>query len=291
MLPAHVELFGKIVPVKSKSCSLNGSDPEQIDPYFNLYIKTNNSCQANCDFCIYHQDPDRRFDLHKFITVIRELNQYHINKINFTGGEPTLNMGLLGSALDSIKSHLNEKPYITVNTNGFNYDELRKFNLNCISLSRHHYLDRRNREIFRTDKIPTLKQISANFDPSVLHIRCNLIKGQIDSIEEMEKFINVHAKKGIVDFSFVDLMQVNDFCKDHFVDYKKVNLDNSPKSRVRFSQSREGECSCKNFLYMTERAELVKLYSRFNEDISRCENTLVYDIDHLTMGFSGETII
>ena len=60
-----------------------------------------------------------------------------------------------------------------------------------IQLSRHHYDDVINDEIFKC-KTPTIEDIKAVVDlqthPHQIQFRCNLIKGYVDSKEEVFKF-------------------------------------------------------------------------------------------------------
>jgi len=127
----------------------------------------------------------------------------------------------------------------------------------------------------------------------IMHLRCNLIKGEIDSQEEVIKYIEAFSKSNYY-YGFVSLMKINKFCEENFVDYKELDLDHLPNSRIAYYQNREKDglkiCECKNIVHYTKDGELVKLYSRVNYITDNYENTLVYDRNVLKLGF-GDTVI
>jgi len=287
-----VDLFDIKFQVKRYSCSLNREEPIEIKPYVNFYININDVCQAQCRFCEYHTETSRRFDMEKLILVLKELKNkgLPINKLNFSGGEPTLNFEII----EEVMSHIDKGIYVTLNTNGYNFNELASSSiidrLSCISLSRHHYDDTINMKIFKA-WTPTLKDIEAFPFKEKLHLRCNLIKGFIDNQEEATIYIESLSKVGVYDYGFVSLMRINEFCEEHFVDYNTFNFDQTGRTHTCYTQERKEVCNCKNFLYYTKSGELVKMYSRVNHNIKYEANNLVYDINKLKKGFNGEVIL
>ena len=285
---AAVSLFDTTIDVKKYSCSYNKQQSEKLDPYVNLYIKTTDICQANCQFCEFHKATGKQFDLDKLKEVVQELNDrdIEINKINFTGGEPMLNPEIMEEALSIVPD-----TYITINTNGFNWGKTIELSdkITCISLSRHHYNDAINSSIFKTNT-PTLNDIEKFPDKVKLHARCNMIAGYIDCQEEAIKYIDTLADKGVMDFGFVSLMKINSFCEENFIDHSILQWGKTGRTHICYEQDRFGVCSCKNFLYYTEKGQLVKMYSRVNEDFTYEASNLVFDIDTLKQGFSGKII-
>ena len=288
-----ISLFGKDIPVRDKECSVDGRPTKEIkNPYVNIYVKPTTLCQANCKFCEYHDREKSSFDIYKFFYILNYLNRQdiRINKISFTGGEPTLYGDLLNHIVSVIREFDDEVPLV-LNTNGYNLKSINLDEFDNIALSRHHYLDAKNIEIFGTLNVPSFEDIKNFKFKDKLHLRCNLIKGYIDSQKEALDFITAFAGIGVNDFGFVSLFQINDYCKENFVDHSAIDLFHAPRTMVSYSQRREGVCSCKNYLHYTEKGELVKIYSRFNEDMTICDGTLVYEKDVLTAGFNGEVIL
>ena len=161
--------------------------------------------------------------------------------------------------------------------------------IDCIALSRHHYDDSINQEIFGTNKVPSSQEIKEVMDDEKIHFRCNLIKDYIDCQEEMITYMEKGSELGVIDFGFVSLMPLNGYCKENYIDHPDLSL--MPRTKLNYSQAESTGCNCRNFLHYTEQGRIVKLYSRNNMGYSGCESALVFDIDHLTMGFNGETIL
>jgi molybdenum cofactor biosynthesis enzyme MoaA len=282
-----MRLYGQEIPSKEYTCSFNNSSPQKIDPYCNLYIRMTDNCQANCKFCTYHSPKTPPFDFNKFEDVLKYLKEkkVKINNINFTGGEPALYFDELQKTIAMIRVNYPKSP-ITVNTNGFNLDKIHQLVVDAISLSRHHYDDKKNQEIFGTDLVPNLKDL----DLSKVHLRCNLIKGYIDSQEELIKYIDEFAKFGGWDFGFVSLMPLNVYCKKHFIDYSLLKFEETIGTKLAYFQTYPN-CSCKNFIHYTKRGELAKVYSRNNENYSGCDSSLVFNVNELKIGFNGAVLI
>jgi len=294
----YIKLFDKQIPLKNTSCLYNDEkETEELLPYTNLFIRITDNCQANCGFCEFHYNETLYFDLQKLFSVIKELKNQGIwiNKINFTGGEPMLYPDLVERIVSFVKEEKLGSQLI-INTNGINFEKLDKIKdrLTSVSLSRHHYDDEKNFEIFKTDKLITKKQIDKNNFKDIFHLRCNLIKGYIDTQEEVIKYIETFAKHNYY-FGFVSLMKINKFCEENYIDYKKLDLDNLPNSRIVYKQRRIENgikiCDCKNIVHYTNSGELVKLYSRANYVTDNYDSMLVFDKDVLKLGFSNEVII
>ncbi len=285
-----IKIFDKLIEYKDFDCSLNGGAKEKNNPYVNLFVRTNDACNANCSFCEFHKKETKEFDIYKFYYILDYLKnkKVYVNKINFTGGEPTLYWDNLVRIVKMAKNK-HPRSYLTLNTNGFNLERIEEIIsiLNSVSVSRHHYDMDKDKIIFKTNNFISNKKI-ANFpNKNKLHLRCNLIKGYIDNEIEIKKYIEFFSDLGVIDFGFVSLMLLNDFCKENFVDFKDLD--------IKFSVSKERteeliQCSCRNFLYTTEKGNMVKLYSRWLGNCNANYSTLVYDVDTLTYGFGGEKI-
>jgi pyruvate-formate lyase-activating enzyme len=292
-----IDLLGSKVPSRDLVCSFNGEPMRPVDgPYVNLYVRMTDSCQASCGFCNLHDESKTRpFDELKLMYLMEEIAKVaKIKKVAFTGGEPTLNFEEFTRTLNLVHSFDPTIP-LTLNTNGLNFRKLVDKDIHskieCLSLSRHHYDDIKNAELLGVKHNPyTLVDLRDFPNKDNLHLRCNLIKGGIDSLDEANKYISSMSELGIRDFGFVSLMQFNDFCRENFISFQDVDLDRVKNARVIRTWSKES-CICKNYLMYTDNGKIIKYYARVNGDVSDCSSTLVYDQDTLRIGFTGATII
>ena len=266
-------------------------------PQVNVYVRLQNTCNANCKFCEFCGKA-KKFDEEKFKSLLIKLllnNQLKINKLSFTGGEPTLDFDLFKRMLDFVNTH-GKDIFTVVNTNGLHLKELATLDINSVALSRHHYDDDVNTSIFQT-KVPSAEDISSYikthtemYGEDNLHVSCNLQRDYIGSSEEVKKYLEWCSNTGISDVGFVGLMNVNEYCKEQFVDYDVLRIpDKKIIQTKRFSKDdgKQITCKCANFVYAGE--NLVKFYCRYYACNNK-ESVLVYDIDEFKHGFAGENI-
>lgn len=286
-------LFGREVDIKDKACSLNGLSQENNDPYVNLYVRVTNHCQMSCPFCEFKNNKDdTKFDFYKFYYVLSEIvKKVPINKISFTGGEPTLDL-LLNRYLECAKS-ICPNSFVTINSNGYNMDKIDFRYVDSLALSRHSVSDIQLRnELFLGNSVTN--DFLAKFSKakkSKVHISCNLIKGYVDSPETMYEFISHYSSLGFHDFGFVSLMDVNEYCTDRFVDFSSVNIESMPHTIKSRSYNFESSCRCANYLCYTDDGEVNQLYARYYCDRKKSQPCLVYDINCLKQGFTGDVIV
>lgn len=302
-----VKIFGKNIPVRKTGCKNFLSDKPNCYrvPRVNLFIQTTNICNANCPFCIYHNNERQIFDVKKLEEVMREIvnPNYDIGKLNFTGGEPTLNSSLYSEISDVIRKNINyeRKPEVTVNTNGYNLEVILKEQdiLDCIGLSRHHYNDDKNYEIFKTYKVPSkedISQFAQNLsNKKILQLRCNLIRGYVDDYLSLLNYMNHAIEMDIRDCGFVTLTPNNQYCKEHQIDFANLIKINDDIVRVnswtRIDDETKNEyCQCANYVYSNEYGEMCKFYARLFCRNDNREGIIVYDGQNLRYGFGGEII-
>jgi pyruvate-formate lyase-activating enzyme len=296
----NMEIFGKEIPLRQCSCSLFGQDRKPVcKPYVNLYVRFK-GCNAKCDFCEFI-DTAQKFDFDKYVEIIRELDtKLNINKINFTGGEPTLNFAHFEKVFyTTITNESDPNILYTLNTNGYNlkkvFDNRMMLNrIKDISLSRHHYDDDINNEIFKTKVISSdeiRELLNKQMKKDHINLTCNLIKGYIDSKEEIHKYIEHAADLDIHYMGLVSLMPINDFCKDQFVDVKKLDLE-TDRFNLTKKWTKPNECECFNYIYIPEDLKrCVKVYHKNTYNPQIAESMLSFDGQNLRVGFTGEIII
>lgn len=292
-----MKIFDIEIKTKTHFCSLNGRKTTKvIEPYINIYVRLTNRCQADCAFCQYKNNKcTNTFDFYKFYFAICEIRkQVKINKISFTGGEPTLLLPELMQCTDFIK-RLDKDIFVVVNTNGFNLTRFNADNIkniDSIALSRHATKDVDNYAIFKTSDIPSRENLEKlpEIIKNKIHISCNLIKEQIHNAKTISDFITAYSNIGFYDFGFVSLMKINKHCEEQFIDFSDIDFSSIDNMMNVKSWNKNNSCKCKNYLYCTSSGEISKVYCRYYCDNNNVESTLVYDINVLKNGFNGITI-
>jgi len=295
-----IELFGKNIPLKTHFCHLFERDAQEIqEPYVHLYIRTK-FCNAKCQFCTYADDANK-YDEKKLIEVLKEItSKIKITKVAVSGGEPTLYWDNFLSITNLAKEWA-PKAELSMNTDGFRWRQLMEDPISKlydrIQLSRHHYNDTLNDEIFRT-KTPSSEEIldvikNNARDQHQIQFRCNLIKGYIDNKEEVFNFLDWSNSVNVNDVGLVSLMPVNDYSKDNFIYFHIKDLigDNFmiTKSWKRYG----GGCECFNYVYMPPEDQFrrpIRVYHKNTFKPSDIKETLVFDGKNVRLGFDGEII-
>lgn len=290
---ASMELFGHEVPMKEFDCAYNGvvSDKPNV-PYVNLYVRLTDLCNANCMFCEFRSAKNREFDFDKFIETITYLNsKLRLNRVSFTGGEPTINTQLLNRCIKATKE-LNPKIFTIVNSNGLAMEMIDFEYVNSYSLSRHAIGDQANVEVFNCKSVIKDEELR-KLDDSIkqkIHISCNLLPGNVDSAEKMFEFMTHYAELGFDDFGFVTLMEVNEFCQKNKVDFRDIDLSKMKNTSRKCTFNDGDSCFCANYITYAEDGSLFRWYARHYCGSKNDHSNLVFDHDQLKIGFNGPTI-
>ncbi len=295
-----IRLFGQDVKIKNYLC---GQDPNlcyQDHVTLNLYVKINDACNGNCEFCSNRGlRDDGKLDLEKLRSTLIYLHDKGIlNRISVTGGEPLLNPKLLNDTLNLIFS-VDKQALVTFNTNGCNLSQVLDFDaidkVEGIHISRHHYDDDKNRGIFGCD-VATYDDIESIMNKSknkkLLRLNCLLMKDYIDSPDEIRKYLEHASDLGVFRVGFVSLMKVNDYCRNHFVDFNDV-FDTIPNSKNVSHHYDKNICECLNGVYVSDSGKFMEYYARMSKD-AECDyaRQLVYTSDNrLTTGFGKASLI
>ena len=310
-------LRDKVVFIKNSCEDKYGNIQKYIDPEVQLYIVFGYECNADCDYCVYHTKQEGSktknvVDPVKFAKLLDALNDNNItiSDIHITGGEPTLDFDNFVEILKIIKEKSRKWSKVTVNTNGINLNRMGYLVntrlLNCIALSRHAIDDKENEEIFKTSDIPQLEDIRQfNGDNKRgLHLSCNLINGHIDSQEKVKDYLEMAADLGVFDVGFIGLMPKNEYCKQQFVDFRQLDIENIPnvmKTMTHINRDdsiiKDGKpageilCTCQNYLYKSSDNRLVSFYHRFAVQSKQIVSMLVFSDNKLRLGFNGDIIL
>ena len=291
-----IEIFGKKIPLRTHYCSLFGQTPDEVDePTLTLYVRTK-FCNAKCAFCTFANTAEK-FNESKYIEVIKEItSKIKLKKIAFTGGEPTLYWDQFKSMVNIAKD-LSPDSKLTMNTDGLRLQRLFEDPISNIftniHISRHHWDDNINNEIFKT-KTPTgeiLKYIQTlSENPYQVQLSCNLIKGYMDSKDKLYQYLEWVNTLGINNVGFVSLMPVNQYSRDNFIMFNMKDLVNE-RFNVTKEWSYKNACHCTNYVYIPEDLErTIRVYHKNTFAPFDINETIVFDGENVKLGFEGEII-
>lgn len=297
----NIKIFGEEISIKNYHCS---SSPSNIivGPYkFNLYIKVTDHCNASCSFCSNQGSaPERNdIDLNKLEKVVQELDEKNLlSRVSITGGEPFLNIKKLNLIINKV---LEVKPNatITINTNGINFNHLYEIDnldkLEGIHISRHHYNDAENNNIFgvKTTSLKEIMDINNKLRiKNLIRLNCLLLKGKIDSIDEVSRYLDVASEADIFRVGFVSLMLINEYCVNHFVDYNDVFSQANDKFLLINKFYDDKICECGNGIYLSDIGKVIEFYARMTKELNpKFTRQFVYTTSNeLSLGFNKKLI-
>lgn len=109
-------------------------------------------CNGKCSFCYWK--PDVGLTLERLKFVLDKLPDT-FDQCSVTGGEPTLNP-LLTSFLKEIRKRFSK---VVLNTNGSELKPIHAALVDYVNISRHHYDDQLNAQVFGTSVIPDTSRL------------------------------------------------------------------------------------------------------------------------------------
>jgi len=297
----EIELFGTTVKIKNYFCSANPNQYEKKDIKLNFYIKITDACNAKCLFCSNKEmQDDGHIDFDKLEYVLQYLHAKNlINRISITGGEPLLNIDTLNKVINLIYEVI-PASLVTLNTNGYNIRrvlELDNINrLEGIHISRHHYDDVINHQIFKVDVALTedIKFVMDKLENKhLLRLNCLLANNYINNIDQVQKYLEYASQLNIFRVGFVSLMPINDYSKKHFISFNEV-FSNLPSTFLSSGHYYDHQiCECINGVYIAKNGNLIEYYSRMTKELN-CDyaRQLVYTSSNkLTTGFGKDSLI
>ena len=274
--------------LQKKSCLRNDGYQADLDNSIQLYVVITRKCNAQCEFCTFRGDVEE-VDINKFKDTLEKIYRYYnISTLHLTGGEPTLDINKVEQICNITKT-VDKNIKTSVNTNGIHLNELDNIkNLDNVALSRHALTQEENERIFKTNSIATEQDI-VQFPKSKLHLSCNLIKGYIDSEDQIYRYLEKYGNLGVYDVGFVGLMKVNDYCKEHYIEYPELSKCTLTR-QYRNIEGNKCSCECRNWLYRTSNCNLISVYHRHALGDTGTVSSLVYESNKLRAGFTGDYV-
>lgn len=273
----ELEINGKKYNIKEYACS-----PCKEFPF---YINVTNICNAKCKFC--SNENNKNFGKLDLVELEKIIDKVHtkISRFSISGGETLINYVNLENLLKLLTKY---DPRITLNTNGIlladSISMLNQYPIESIQLSRHHYIDEKNNEIFQTKTI-TLEQLKTIKSKADLRINCLLIKGYIDNKTEVINFLESLNDTSINQVGFISMMQVNEYTKDNFVDYRDIVKDLDEEFMLTKRMADGDRCTCDNYVYITTTGKPIFVYFRYTKKYQEGGRSLFYDSAGLKEGY------
>ena len=289
-------VFGKEIQIKRVGCNCLDESGQPIEPSVNIFVKVTKGCNAHCLFCSNAGAtvPTTPFNIPKLLDIIKELEDkgIRLNRVNITGGEPSVVSPLVEEILQKMEGTGFSDIHLHLNTNGLLPESQMLMchpRWDSISMSLHHYDLSKLSELYGYP-IPETAFDFEGIDLQRVNASCNLIKGYIDRPQEAARMLDFALELGLPRLGFVALMKVNAYCRDHFVDLEDIRIDTIPHVYFTTSMNRGEDCKCSNYLY-NKNTKILEIYMRNYANPYYCESSLVYDGAYLRQGFYEDNII
>ena len=296
-----INLFDKEIIVNDCLCGPSPESKYKANPSLRLYIKINDECNAKCKFCVNEKSCDfGKLDFSKLEYVIRYLDSKNLlHSVGITGGEPMIDPEKVNMIINLIYG-INPNAEVQVNTNGINLLKFLEFDhindLESIHISRHHYTDELNYQIFNSKSVASSHDIrllqQGLEDKRIININTLVMKDYINNLNEIKKMLNHVGEMGVYKNGFVSLIKCNNYANNQFINFNDIfnNLDSNFYLGHHFYQGKF--CECIDGMYLTNNNQLVEFYARMVKDCE-CPYTsqLVYTSDNrVKSGFSGKVL-
>lgn len=184
-----------------------------------FYIVTSFKCPARCQFCLFVRTagavPDCSDETmaDRVRAVLRAFPGVNFS-ISITGGEPLLVESRVRAILDAIQAETtpDRVRWIGFGTSGIKIpvylNEYPKFHFD-VHLSRHHYERDAQEAVFGLRNIRTAAEFRRSLDAHVnIRLTCNLIRGGVDSVPEIRRYLEWAAGTGITAVTFRELNKI-----------------------------------------------------------------------------------
>ncbi|MCM1177650.1 MAG: hypothetical protein NC335_07895 [Bacteroides sp.] len=219
-------------------------------------------------------------------------NGIRVNRLNITGGEPSVVSTLVGNILSAVEDEGFNDLHLHLNTNGLlpqSQELMRHPRWDSISMSLHHYDLGKLSELYGC-KIPETALDFEGIDRQRLNASCNLVKVYIDNAQEAHRMLDFAIDLDLTRIEFVALMKMNDYCRKHFIDREDIRLEEIPHVYFSKSMNRGSDCKCSNYLYNRD-MKVLEIYMRNYANPNYCESSLVFDGEYLRQGYHTDNII
>lgn len=139
-------------------------------------------CNAKCQFCYWQKRDGLTVDRFQFIcNTLPPI----FKQISITGGEPTISKDLV----KYLKIARKRFEKVVLNTNGFKLTKEHFKYIDHVNISRHHWNDSDNQEVFRTNNIPNLSELKKLCTYGDVTLNC-VLPDKFSDKKFIEEYIN-----------------------------------------------------------------------------------------------------
>ena len=299
-----IDILGKPVRVKNYICSTDGINyrPKPDNVQLQLSVCPVSYCPASCPFCCAKgTKTEQRIDTEHFASVMRRLRaEDRVRGVKITGGEPFTDVGLLNEVISILFEIFGYDLELAISTNGIGLCRVHEIkdlvHLESIHISRHHYNDAVNRQLFKNADIPgteELKEIVNSVSYKDLWVfNTMLLKNAINSAEEAHKFLDYAIEVGVPKVGFMVCSPVNAYAAAQSIPYESVIREDDPDLLFTRGYYDYEFCHCSDGVYVSQEGKIIQFYGRSTKMVDYgYSRGLVYDADNrLRDGFGGEII-
>lgn len=296
-------VLGHPLTVRNVECSCDGVHYSLWPAHRQLMltILISQWCPAHCPFCIAGDHSGQgRVDPGKLEAVLRALKaEDTINYIAISGGEPMADPKLLDEVLCLIYEVFGTQLMVGVTTNGVNLDKLHTLrhlmDLDRFRISRHHWDDARNRELFGIE-VPGESQlrevISGTKAEDLFAVNCLLLRDWVGTHDAIRRQLDFVGSLGPALAAFISPTPVNAFTREQRVDFHRILRRDDPDLMFTRGYHEMDTCRCQDGVAVTSTGRVVEFYGRSGQpgtpDYVR---GLVYGTDNvLRAGYGGQIL-
>lgn len=270
-----------------------------------FYIITSFNCPNACRFCLFRMEAIRDCSNARMADRISQILQaFPLDfSISITGGEPLWDAARTIEILNAITAHTTpgKVRWIGFGTSGVSMpsylDRYRDWRFD-LYLSRHHYLPEKQASTLGT----TLRL----FDPGdyrqlgphvSVRLTCNLIRGEIDDLDDIKRYLNYANSHGVRHVTFRELNRVSDEASMYahvkrYVDYyhqRLVPLQEICERVERDSAFRFLSQDIRPFIYHErwQYGDIEVLFRRVDEEQLLAYNAGFADVDEIVLHPDG----
>jgi molybdenum cofactor biosynthesis enzyme MoaA len=184
-----------------------------LNPNFTIVLP--GICQAACDFCFWKREEHEEAFLKSLKRVLKKLPS-NFTQISISGGEPTISP-VFQDTLKLIRKFKKKGKFhkVVLTTNGINIQKHDLTGIDHVNISRHHYRDRINQEIFKTENVPTHKDLPAinNYINSFgIDVNYNVVITEENKDLVISRFVEFVKETGASSLTFRNQYGVFDKC-------------------------------------------------------------------------------
>ena len=287
--------------VKDYECSLDGTYLPKPELRLWLYVNITSGCNAACPFCVNPpKRPPQCIDVDVLSATLEQIEP-HVSGISITGGEPMLDVALLGNTLAAIEGIVSPSVQLDLVTNGTNVAQLPYVRgldrLTTIHVSRHAAEDEANRRLMGWHDAPSAAELANAFaqlpDPGAIVLNCVLQKGGVRDLASAVEYLEMAAGIGAANVSFIGMIKANPYCVLNHVSPATIDFESEERVSIWNHLHDHDFCQCSTGDYRA-RERYIRFYYRYPGTAtppSYCRQ-LVYGADNvLRQGFGNSAVI